>query len=178
MGKRSNQKKQRAGRQTSFPSGLGLPPTLKAIERLQLQAGRRPGDEKVLNVLRLHPDYEDSETAQMTFDQAVFKLLPNASLLRHPYEGEIDLKQMYEQEHGKGSAVDQVLLLHVSSLMPGEGSVRYKEPRALGPEDALYEPLSQGQCAILGENPDGSIVYGLLFQRLPIEIIASGVVPV
>lgn len=178
MGNQSKKKKQRTSRQSSFLAGVGMPPTLKTIERLKQRAGRRPGDEKVLEVLRLHPDYEDSENAQMTFDQAIFKLLPGASLLRHPYEGEIDLKQMYEQENGKGSATNQVLLLHVSCLMPGEGSVRYKEPRALGPEDILYEPLSQGQCAILGENPDGAVVYGLLFQRLPIEIVATGVVPV
>lgn len=178
MGTRSNQKKQQASRQSSFQAGIGLPPTLKTIERLKLRAGRRPGDEKVLNVLRLHPDYEDSEKAQMTFDQAVFKLLPGASLLRHSYEGEIDLKQIYEQEHGKGLSANQVLLLHVTCPIPGESSVRYKEPRALGPEDVLYEPLSQGQCAILGENPDGAVVYGLLFQRLPIEIVATGVVPI
>ena len=65
------------------------------------------------------------------------------------------------------------LLLYVACLMPGESSVRHKEPRAIGPEDALYEPLSQGQCVILGENPSGALVYGLLFQRLPIEIVEA-----
>lgn len=176
MGTRSKKNK-RAGRHRSSQSKIGLPPTLQSIERLKDKTGRRPGDEKVLNVLTLHPDYADVEQAQMEFDRAVFTALPSVGLLRHPYESELDLKQIYEQEHGPGSAANQVLLLYVMCPMPGESSVRYKEPRVLGPEDFLYEPLSQGQCALIGENPDGTVVYGLLFQRLPIEVTATGLFP-
>lgn len=177
MGRQSRKKKQRKAHQSSVEKGIGLPPTLETLERLKLQSSRHPGDEKVLDVMKLHPDYEDSEMAQMMFDQAVFKMLPGANLLRHPYASELDIKQLYEEEHGKGSAANLVLLFSVACLMPGESSVRHKEPRAIGPEDALYEPLSQGQCVILGENPGGALVYGLLFQRLPIEIVETGVVP-
>jgi hypothetical protein len=114
----------------------------------------------------------------MDFDRAIFTKIPKVGLLLHPYESELDLRQMYEQEHGPGSAANLLLMLYVTCPIPGESSVRDKEPTALDPEHVLYKPLSQGQCALIGQNPNGTFCYGLLLQRLPVEIIADGIFPV
>jgi hypothetical protein len=179
MGTKSKKKRdKRSRRHQPLRWAIGLPPTLASIRTLKKAAGQQPSDESGIDVLTLHPDFEETEKAQMDFDRAVFTKIPKVGLLRHPYESELDLRQMYEQEHGPGSAANLLLMLYVTCPIPGESSVRHKEPTALDSEHVLYKPLSQGQCALIGRNPNGMFCYGLLLQRLPIEIIADGIFPV
>ena len=154
----------------------GLPPTLASVQKLQKCSGQHSGvaDE----VLTLHPDFADTDEAQMAFDKAVFEKIKNARLIRHPYPSELDLKAVYEEEHGVGSSAGLLLLLDVSSSIPNQLGMRTKIPTAFGPKDSLYKQLSQGYCAIIGEHGRNGIFYGLLHQRLPIEVVETGVIPV
>jgi hypothetical protein len=176
--KSKKKRDKRTGRHQPLRWAIGLPPTLASIRTLKKAAGQQPSNDREIDVLTRHPDFEETETAQMDFDRAIFTKIPKVGLLRHPYESEIDLRQMYEQEHGPGSAAKLLLMLYVTCPIPGESSVRHKEPTALDPEHILYKPLSQGKCALIGQNPNGMFCYGLLLQRLPIEIIADGLFPV
>ena len=177
MGRKSRHKK--ASRRNAAETAkrlIGLPPTLASVQTLQNSSTlhSRLTDDG----LTLHPDFADEDDAQMAFDKAVFEKIAGVTLLRHPYPSELDLKAVYEAEHGAGSSAGLVLLLDVSCPVPSQFGMRTKIPTALGPKDALYKQLSQGYCAIIGEHGRNGIFYGLLHQRLPIEVVGSGVIPV
>ena len=176
MGRKSRHKK--ASRRRAAEAAkrfIGLPPTLASVQTLQNSSELH--NSSVDDVLTLHPDFADVDEAQMAFDRAVFDKIEGVTLLRHPYPSELDLKAVYEAEHGAGSSAGLVLLLDVSCPVPSQFGMRTKIPTALGPEDALYKQLSQGYCAIIGEHGRHGIFYGLLHQRLPIEVVESGVIP-
>lgn len=176
MGRKSRQKASRRNAAKAAKRFIGLPPTLASVQTLQ--NGSELHSSLADNVLALHPDFADVDNAQMAFDKAVFEQITGITLLRHPYPSELDLKAVYEAEHGVGSSAGLVMLLDVSCPVPSQFGVRTKIPTALGPKDALYKQLSQGYCAIIGEHGRNGIFYGLLHQRLPIEVVESGVIPV
>lgn len=176
MGRKSRHKKASLRNVVESARQLtGLPPTLASVQKLQRASEQHSGiaDEW----LTLHPDFAEIDGLQMTFDKAVFDHITGVTLLRHPYPSELDLKAVYEEEHGAGSSDGLVMLLDVSCPVPAQFGVRTKIPTALGPKDTLYKQLSQGYCAIIGEHGRNHLFYGILHQRLPIEIIESGVVP-
>ena len=176
MGRKSRHKKARRHSALELARQLtGLPPTLASVQKLQRNSGQHGGT--VDEVLTLHPDFAALDSSQMDFDKAVFDQITGITLLRHPYASEIDLKAVYEEEHGVGSSKGLVLLLDVSSI-PHHQGMRTKIPTALGPKDALYKQLSQGYCAIVGEHDRNHLFYGILHQKLPIEVIETGVVPI
>ena len=177
MGRKSKHKK--ASRRNAAEAAkrlIGLPPTLASVQTLQ--SGSEPHSNLADDVLTLHPDFADADSAQMAFDKAVFEKITGVTLLRHPYPSELDLKAVYEAEYGVGATDGLVLLLDVSCPVPSQFGMRTKIPTAVGPKDNLYKQLSQGYCAIIGEHGRNGIFYGLLHQRLPIEIVESGVIPV
>ena len=176
MGRKSRHKKASLRNAAKSARQLtGLPPTLGSVQKLQKGSESHIGTAD--EVLTLHPDFADLDDSQMAFDKAVFEQITGITLLRHPYPSELDLKAMYEEEHGIGSANGLVMLLDVSCPIPHQFGMRTKIPTALGPKDALYKQLSQGYCAIIGEHGRNHLFYGILHQRLPIEVIESGVVP-
>ncbi len=177
MGRKSRHKK--ASRRNAAEEAkrlTGLPPTLASVQKLQRCSGQL--SDIAHDVLTLHPDFADVDDSQMAFDKAVFDQIENVTLIRHPYPSELDLKAVYEEEHGVGSSVGLLMLLDVSCPVPSQFGMRTKIPTALGSKDALYKQLSQGYCAIIGEHGRNGLFYGLLHQRLPIEIVESGVIPV
>jgi hypothetical protein len=183
MGRQSRKKRdKRTGRDPGLEWAIGLPPTLASIRTLKKGTGQHSNheigsDEKGREVLILHPDFEEAEKAQMEFDRAVFTKIPKVGLLRHPYESEPDLRALYEKDYGPGSSENVLLMLYVTCPTPVESGIRSKEPRVLEAGYFLHDLLSDGKCALIGENRDGSLFYGLMFQRLPIEIIADGIIP-
>lgn len=174
MGRKSQHK--RASRRNALDEAkrlIGLPPTLASIRKLQ--SCTRQQDGSAGDVLTLHPDFADVEASQMAFDKAVFEQVPGVTLIRHPYPSETDLKAVYEEENGVGSSAGLLLMLNVSCPLPGQFGLRTKEPSALSPQDPLFKQLSQGYCALVGEHSAREIFYGLLHQRLPIEVVETGV---
>lgn len=176
MGRKSRHKKASLRNAAKKASQLtGLPPTLASVQKLQTGSGQHSG--LADDVRTLHPDFANVDASQMAFDKAVFDQVTGVTLLRHPYPSELDLKAVYEKEHGVGSSAGLVMLLDVSCPVPSQFGMRTKIPTALGPKDALYKQLLQGYCAIIGEHGRNGLFYGLLHQRLPIEVIETGVIP-
>ena len=176
MGRKSRHKS--ASRRNALDEAkhlIGLPPTLASVHKLQRCAGQQ--DSPTDDVLTLHPDFADAEASQMTFDRAVFEKVPGITLIRHPYPSETDLKATYEEEHGIGSSIGLLLMLNVSCPAPSQFGVRTKIPSALSSRDPLYKQLSQGYCALVGEHSASHMFYGVLHQRLPVEIVETGVIP-
>lgn len=144
--------------------------TLKDIEQLW----HRTADKHSTGAPKVFLDYGEM---QMAFDRAVFSALPRATLMRHPYKGEIPPERVDQHQYRKDIAARRLQLVSVMCPLPEDSGCRHKEVKMMEPDNFLYEPLSKGQCVLLGENPDGAIVYGLLHQRLPLELIQTGITP-
>ena len=170
MGTRSKKASRRTRQARLTQKSLADLPTLHEIEQLKY----RVADQQASNVSLLSPDYRE---AQMAFDQAVFLALPRVTLVRHPYKDEIPPERIDQRQHSQDIAAGRILLMSIICPSPEDIGFRHKEIRAMGPDNFLYQPLSKGQCALLGENPDGALVYGLLRQQLPLELLQSGITP-
>ena len=154
----------------------GLPPTIAPSEEQRQLAQALYGAEIGSKIQQIHPDYKDSDAAQMEFDRAVFATVPlTATLIRHPYESEGNLaflRQRYEAANGKGSAAGKLMLMQVVCVQ--DRHTRFKELFAVGPDHPLYEPWSQGKCAVLRVPGNTTILYSISQQRRPLEIEATG----
>ena len=171
---RKSSKRSRGSKGKDFRTLIpGMPPTIQSVRKLRAKKRKgRPSDP--LEVSILHPDFEASEKAQMEFDRAVFTKIPQITLVRHPYPSEINLQELYEKENGEGSAEGLLLMLNVVCPNPDDPYIRAKDPIHIADDHPLYEALSQGQCAIVGRTEKETLFYGLMLQRLPIEVIADG----
>lgn len=171
---RKSSKRSRSGKGKDFRALIpGMPPTIQSVRKLR--AKKRKGRQRdPLEVSILHPDFEASEKAQMDFDRAVFTKIPQITLVRHPYPSELNLRELYEKENGEGSAEGLLLMLNVVCPNADDPYMRAKDPVHIEDNHPLYEALSQGQCAIVGHAEKERLFYGLMLQRLPIEVIADG----
>ena len=68
-------------------------------------------------------------------------------------------------------------MMNVACPNADDPHMRAKDPIHIEDNHPLYQPLSQGQCAIVGYADKETLFYGLLLQRLPIEVIADGFIP-
>ena len=171
---RKSSKRSRGGKGKAFRALIpGMPPTIQSVRKLR--AKKRKGQQSdPLEVSILHPDFEADEKAQMAFDSAIFTKIPQITLVRHPYPSELNLRELYEKENGEGSAEGLLLMLNVVCPNANDPHMRAKDPVHIGDSHPLYEALSQGQCALVGHAEKETLFYGLMLQRLPIEVIADG----